>query len=73
MSTIRLEDMLELSVDQRMELIEMLWETIAATPDELPLTEAQRLELDRRLETHSKNPEHVESWDEVKDRVRQSK
>lgn len=73
MSTIRLEDMLELNVDQRMELIEKLWESIAATPEALPLTEAQRAELDRRLEAHAKDPENVETWDEVKVRVRQLK
>lgn len=35
-------------------------------PELPPLTQAQREEINRRLEAHSKNPEDVESWDEVK-------
>lgn len=40
----------DLSVDQRMRLVEELWDSIAADQDALPLTDEQRAELDRRLE-----------------------
>lgn len=71
MSTVRLEDILQLSVPERLDLVEKIWDSITATPEALPLTEAQRTELDRRLQAHSKNPEDVETWDEVKARIRQ--
>jgi putative addiction module component (TIGR02574 family) len=43
-------DIQSLSPAQRLELIELLWDSLAATPDAIPFTEAQRAELDRRLD-----------------------
>jgi len=52
-----------LSVEERISLVEEIWDSIA---EETPLTEAQRLELDRRLQDHKANPEDVVPWDVVK-------
>jgi len=38
--------------------------------EDLPLTKAQRAELQRRLDEHARNPGAVESWDEAKARIR---
>lgn len=73
MSTIRLEDIFQLSVAERLDLVQKIWDSIAASPEALPLTEAQRTELDRRLHAHLQNPEDVETWDDVKDKIRQRK
>ena len=70
---IRLEDILHLSVSERLDLLEEIWDSIAASLEALPLTEAQRAELDRRLQAHAQNPEDVETWDEVKTRIKQRK
>ena len=40
----------DLSIEQRMRLVEELWDSIAADQAALPLTEEQRAELDRRLD-----------------------
>ena len=37
-----------LSKDERLDLLERLWDSLSATPDEVPTTQAQRAELDRR-------------------------
>lgn len=73
MSTIRLVDILQLSVAERLDLVEKIWDTIVASPEALPLTEAQRAELDRRLQAHAQNPVDVETWDEVKANIQQRK
>ena len=52
-----------LSVEERISLVEELWDSIA---EATPLTEAQRLELDRRLEDHKANPNDVVPWEVVK-------
>lgn len=39
-----------LSVEERLKLIEDLWESLRATPGALPLIDEQRAELDRRLD-----------------------
>lgn len=41
-----------LSVDERIRLVEDLWDSIAADQNVLPLTPEQRLELDRRLDRY---------------------
>ena len=42
----------ELPVEQRMRLVEDLWDSIAADQSVLPLTDSQRAELDRRLDAY---------------------
>ena len=43
-------DIQALSPDQRLELIELLWDSLSSTPEAIPFTDAQRAELDRRLD-----------------------
>lgn len=58
-----------LAVEERLALVEELWDSIAAESAKLPLTEAQRIELDRRIEEHAANPDDVVSWEEVRDSI----
>jgi putative addiction module component (TIGR02574 family) len=53
-----------LGVEERLALIEELWESISGA--EVPLTDAQRDELDRRLAEHEANPDDVVPWEDVK-------
>jgi putative addiction module component (TIGR02574 family) len=71
MSTISVEDLLHLSVAERIQLVEDLWDSIANRPEALELTEAQRLEIDRRLAEHDANPTSAASWEDVRARLRQ--
>jgi putative addiction module component (TIGR02574 family) len=56
----------KLSVEERLALIEEIWDSIGSTPEQLPLTEAQRQELDRRLAAHAANPGEVVPWEAIK-------
>jgi putative addiction module component (TIGR02574 family) len=58
-----------LSVEDRLALVQEIWDSIATTPDQLPLTEAQRCELERRLAAHDADPTNVIPWEEVKARA----
>ena len=55
-----------LPIDERLSLVEEIWESIAADPAAFPLSDAQRAELDRRIAAHDANPEAVIAWAEVK-------
>lgn len=48
----------ELPVEERIKVVEDLWDSIAANPKLLPLTDDQKTELDRRLSAYEldKNP-----------------
>lgn len=43
-------DIDRLTRDERLELLERLWDSLTPTPELIPLTAAQREELDRRLD-----------------------
>ncbi|MDZ8053009.1 MAG: addiction module protein [Aulosira sp. ZfuVER01] len=62
-------DIYELSVAERIQLAEDLWNSILEQQEQLPLSQAQQKELDRRLENYQKNPANGYSWEEVKQRL----
>ncbi|MBL8225053.1 MAG: addiction module protein [Chromatiales bacterium] len=55
----------QLDVNQRLALVEELWDSIAAEGADLPLTPAQAGELDRRLTDHRATPDDVVPLEEV--------
>lgn len=69
--TVRLDDILRLSVPERVQLVEDIWDSIAASPDSLPVTDEQRQELDRRLAAHARDPSAARPWDAVRARLEQ--
>lgn len=72
MST-QISDILQLSIAERIQLVEDIWDSIAVVPEAVPLTEEQKAELDRRLESYQANPDEGISWQELKDKLRQRK
>lgn len=44
-----MEEILRLPVEDRLRLVEDVWDSIAAQPDAVPMPEWHRKELDRRL------------------------
>lgn len=68
MSTVTPEMIETLSAKQRLELLERLWDSLSE--EDIPLTDAQRAELDRRLEDMERNPGDAEPWEVVRERLR---
>lgn len=56
----------KLSISERIQLVEDIWDSIAARPEEVPVTPAQREELDRRVQAFQQNPTRGVSWEQVK-------
>jgi putative addiction module component (TIGR02574 family) len=63
-------DIASLTPEERLDLLEELWDSLAATPASVPLTEAQRTELDRRLDDLEREGPVGIPWDEVLSRIR---
>lgn len=66
-------EILALPVDDRVRLVEEIWDSISAVPEALPLTEWQKEELDRRLDDLEKNPDAGSTLEEVFARIRRAK
>jgi len=56
----------KLSIAERILIIEDIWDSIVDEQANIDLSEAQRNELDRRLETYSISPEQGTSWENLK-------
>lgn len=56
-----------LSPAERILLVEEIWDRIAAEPGLVPLSDAHRAELDRRLDALEKKPDPGRPWAEVRD------
>jgi len=64
-----LEELLQLSPADRVELAQELWDSVE--DEQLPpLTLEQMEEIDRRIEEHKKDPSRAIPWEEVRERLR---
>lgn len=61
-------DFSKLSVAERIQLVEDLWDSIPESAG-IPLTDAQQAELDRRLEDVEQHPDAGEPWEVVRARL----
>jgi len=59
-------DYRKLSIPERLELVEDIWDSIAQDAEVFPLSDEQKAELDRRLEAHRRDPESAIPWTEVR-------
>jgi putative addiction module component (TIGR02574 family) len=59
-----------LSVAEKLQLVEDLWDDLAATPGTVPVLDWQKQELARRKASLMANPASAISWDDLKQRVR---
>jgi putative addiction module component (TIGR02574 family) len=58
-----------LSLAERILLVEELWDSIAASPEAVTLTEAQQQDLQHRLDAYRDHPKAGSPWEEVKTRL----
>jgi putative addiction module component (TIGR02574 family) len=60
----------DLSPSEKLQLVEDLWDDLAATPEAVPIYDWQKEELARRKANLMQNPASGLAWEEVKRRVR---
>jgi putative addiction module component (TIGR02574 family) len=72
MKSSSIAEYVKLSVPERIQLVEDIWDSVAEIPEALSLTEAQQAELDRRLDAYRRNPAGGLPWEYVKEAIRRS-
>lgn len=65
MSDANIAEILQLPVEERLRLVQLIWESVAADPSAVPLGDAHRAVIDERLAEHERNPDDVVTRDEV--------
>ncbi|MBI4334867.1 MAG: addiction module protein [Chloroflexi bacterium] len=69
MKKITVTDTLDLSIPERIQLVEDIWDTIAAEAELVELTEEEKKVIDERLEAYHQNPNLGSPWEDVFKRI----
>ena len=65
MSDADVAEILKLPVEERLRLVELIWESLAADPSGVPLGDAHRAVINERLAEHERSPYDVVSRGEL--------
>ena len=52
--------------EERLALVEQIWDSIAADSAAVPLTKSQRIELHKQTEEGDARPDDVTPWEQIK-------
>ena len=70
MNNISIADILELPIQERIRLVELIWDSVAAVTEAVQVSPALKAELETRYAEFEANPESGYSWDQVKSRLK---
>ena len=70
MSDADVAEILKLPPEERLRLVELIWESLSASPAAVPLGDAHRAAIDEELAAHRRNPDDVVTLDQVLAEVR---
>jgi putative addiction module component (TIGR02574 family) len=70
MNKISMTEILELPVQERIRLVELIWDSITAVPDAVEVSAELKAELERRMIEFERNPEAGFSWEQVKSQLK---
>ena len=65
MSDADIAEILQLPVAERLRLVQLIWDSVAAEASAVPLGDAHRAVIDQRLADQEANPDDVATRDEV--------
>ena len=60
----------KLGVDERLDLIEEIWNSLSRDPDKVPVPDSHKAELDKRLDEIDAGDDAGIPWQEVLSRIR---
>lgn len=66
-------EILELSVAEKIQIVEDIWDSIIRHPEQFPLSETEKRELDKRLADYEQNPDDGIEWETLRKNILQNK
>jgi putative addiction module component (TIGR02574 family) len=69
MNNVNISAILELPVQERICLVELIWDSVAAVSEAVDISPALKAELEVRMKEFEANPDAGYSWDQVKSRL----
>jgi putative addiction module component (TIGR02574 family) len=65
----KLTELLQLPPEQRLELIEAIWDSLAATPEQVPIPDWHLRIIEERMADDERDPEPGDDWPTVRRRI----
>jgi len=69
MKTLTASDIAQMPLDQRIQLVEDLWDSIAELPESVEVPQWHRQVLENRLKAYHEDPQAGSPWSEVKKEI----
>lgn len=69
----QVSEILQLSVAERIQIVEDIWDSILESPQSLTLSDAETAKLDKRLESYNQNPNEGIEWETLKKNLSESR
>jgi putative addiction module component (TIGR02574 family) len=69
MKKLSASDIAEMPIEERIQLVEDIWDSIAELPESVSVPEWHKEELEKRLDAYHANPAEGTPWGEVKDKL----
>ena len=60
----------KLSINERILIVESIWDSIPSAQESISVTEAQKTELDKRYKDYKDNPVDSSNWENVKKKIK---
>lgn len=73
MKKITATDTLDMSIPERIQLVEDIWDTIVSQTDSIDLTDQDKRIIDERLEAYHQNPDLGSPWEDIIKRMTNTK
>jgi putative addiction module component (TIGR02574 family) len=73
MSDADVAELLKLPAEEKLRLLELLWENLSASPSTLPVGDAHRAAIDEALAEHRQSPNDVLTLEQVLTGVRKAR
>jgi putative addiction module component (TIGR02574 family) len=71
--TATLNEIAALSIEDRIRLVQAIWDSIAAEQAYPDLTDTQKRELDDRIDDYEMNPDNILTWEEIKASIKRQR
>ena len=68
-----MDAILKLDVDERIRIVQIIWDSIAASPESVPLTAAERDTIEQLVAEDDADPGDVVTWPEAKALIRRTR
>ncbi len=69
MKSITASEIAKMPIQQRIQLVEDIWDSIVDMPEAVEIPEWHKKELEKRLEAYHANPNEGSPWEDVKKRI----